>query len=106
MTAGDQMMRLSALLSVLSVLIALADSPSHAASFDEGPAYGPQLEGFDYPWAVQHFRFTSQGEVLDMAYMDVKPVKPRARNGSTASRPLTRYATRSRSGPSGLRKGD
>jgi pimeloyl-ACP methyl ester carboxylesterase len=79
MIAGHQKMRLSALLSVLSVLIALADSPSHAASFDEGPAFGPQLEGFDYPWAVQHFRFTSQGEVLDMAYMDVKPVKPNQR---------------------------
>lgn len=73
------MMRFSALLSVLSVLVALVDSPSHAASFDEGPAYGPQLEGFDYPWAVQHFRFTSQGESLDMAYMDVKPAKPNQR---------------------------
>jgi pimeloyl-ACP methyl ester carboxylesterase len=29
---------------------------------------------------VQHFRFTSQGEVLDMAYMDVKPVKPNQRS--------------------------
>ncbi len=46
---------------------------SAAALADEPPSYGPQLEGFDYPWPVQHFRFTSQGQVLDMAYMDVPP---------------------------------
>jgi len=44
-----------------------------AALADEPPSYGPQLEGFDYPWPVQHFRFTSQGQELDMAYMDVPP---------------------------------
>ncbi len=63
-------MRLFALLiSFVCVLSspALADAP---------PAYGPQLEGFDYPWPVQHFRFTSQGEALDMAYMDVPPAGP------------------------------
>lgn len=31
------------------------------------------LEGFTYPFAVAHYRFTSQGEKLDMAYMDVAP---------------------------------
>ena len=46
--------------------------PAHAAA-DEEPAYGPELEGFDYPWPVSYFSFTSQGEKLRMAYMDVKP---------------------------------
>ncbi len=50
-----------------------------AASSDDGPAYGPQLEGFPYPWPVSHFRFVSQGVTLDMAYMDVKPEKPNGR---------------------------
>lgn len=47
---------------------------------DNEPAYGLQLQGFDYPWPVSHFSFTSQGEALDMAYMDVKPTRP---NGGT-----------------------
>jgi pimeloyl-ACP methyl ester carboxylesterase len=51
----------------------------NGARADEGPAYGPELEGFDYPWPVQHFPFTSQGESLHMAYMDVKPAQPNGR---------------------------
>ena len=35
------------------------------------PAYGPQLEGFSYPYPLRHFEFDSQGEHLQMAYMDV-----------------------------------
>jgi pimeloyl-ACP methyl ester carboxylesterase len=46
----------------------------------EAPSYGPELQGFDYPWPVAHFRFASQGAGLDMAYMDVAPDKP---NGET-----------------------
>ena len=26
-----------------------------AAMADDGPAYGPQLEGYDYPFPVQHY---------------------------------------------------
>jgi len=37
------------------------------------PTYGPQLEGFDYPYPLRHFAFTSQGESLQMAYMDIPP---------------------------------
>lgn len=40
------------------------------------PAYGPMLEGFAYPFPVSHYRFTSQGEKLDMAYMDVAAKGP------------------------------
>lgn len=52
-----------------------------AGAFAAGPAYGPELQGFDYPFPVAHFQFTSQGEKLDMAYMDVRPAHP---NGRTA----------------------
>lgn len=48
---------------------------------DEPPAYGPDLEAFAYPFAVQHYNFSSQGDALTMAYLDVKPDKP---NGRTA----------------------
>jgi len=51
------------------------------AMADDAPAYGPELQGFDYPWPVHHFNLNSQGAALDMAYMDVIPAKP---NGETA----------------------
>ncbi len=54
---------------------------SAAAAAGEGPRYGPQLQGFDYPRPVSRFSFTSQGEPLEMAYMDVKAAAP---NGKTA----------------------
>jgi pimeloyl-ACP methyl ester carboxylesterase len=50
------------------------------AMAQDGPAYGPQLEGYDYPFPVQHYRFQSQGVAMDMAYMAVKPAQP---NGHT-----------------------
>ena len=45
----------------------------------DGAAYGPMLEGYDYPNPVSHYRFTSQGAALDMAYMDVAAAKPNGR---------------------------
>ena len=36
-------------------------------------SYGPQLEGFDYPYEVQRFEFQSQGQPLSMAYLDIAP---------------------------------
>ena len=45
-----------------------------------GAAYGPELEGFSYPYALQQFEFHSQREQLHMAYMDVHP---RQANGRT-----------------------
>ncbi|HEY4297641.1 MAG TPA: alpha/beta hydrolase [Paraburkholderia sp.] len=44
-----------------------------------GPAYGPELQGFNYPAPVERFDFTSQGVPLQMAYMDVKPTQPNGR---------------------------
>jgi pimeloyl-ACP methyl ester carboxylesterase len=44
-------------------------SPTMAAR--AAPVYGLELEGFAYPYPLQHFRFTSQGEPMQMAYMDV-----------------------------------
>jgi pimeloyl-ACP methyl ester carboxylesterase len=44
-------------------------------------AYGPELQGFDYPYPVAHFDFPSQRQTLRMAYMDVRPLSA---NGRTA----------------------
>lgn len=51
------------------------------AAAQEGPVYGMQLEGFNYPRPIALYHFQSQGQTLEMAYMDVKPGRP---NGRTA----------------------
>jgi len=42
-----------------------------AAAHAEGAAYGPELQGFEYPYTLKHFTFESQGQPLQMGYMDV-----------------------------------
>jgi pimeloyl-ACP methyl ester carboxylesterase len=65
---------------LLSALGLLATGAANAAQpIDSGPAYGPQLEGFAYPWPVTLFHFRSQRQELEMAYMDVKPRQPNGR---------------------------
>jgi pimeloyl-ACP methyl ester carboxylesterase len=59
------------LLFSLTAAIFLAGTA--AASAVETPAYGPELEGFAYPFPVKQFAFVSQGETLHMAYMDIAP---------------------------------
>jgi pimeloyl-ACP methyl ester carboxylesterase len=61
--------------AVLTFAALLISTPALAQT----PAYGPQLEGFDYPHPVERFVFDSQGQRLDMAYMDVKPATPTGR---------------------------
>jgi pimeloyl-ACP methyl ester carboxylesterase len=78
----DRTMRLPACLLALCLGAAcVLGGISQAVAGDEEAAYGPQLEGFEYPWPVAHYSFTSQGETLEMAYMDVKPA---ASNGKIA----------------------
>jgi pimeloyl-ACP methyl ester carboxylesterase len=72
-------MRFSALLlSILCLSVASATVRPALAAEDE-PAYGPRLEGFEYPRPVAYFSFTSQGEAMEMAYMDVQPAAPNGR---------------------------
>ncbi|WP_419793463.1 alpha/beta hydrolase [Pseudomonas palleroniana] len=59
----------------LSGLFALGSAPAFAAT------YGPELQGFEYPYPVQHFDFQSQGKHLQMGYMDV-PAKGHANGRS------------------------
>lgn len=44
-----------------------------AAGAAETPTFGPELQGFHYPYPLQQFSFTSQGQPLKMGYMDVPP---------------------------------
>jgi pimeloyl-ACP methyl ester carboxylesterase len=66
---------ISALALLFLATAAMADAPA-----DNGPTYGPQLEGYTYPFPVAHYRFQSQGVAMDMVYMDVKSATP---NGHT-----------------------
>ncbi len=50
-----------------------------AATAAEHPSYGPELEGFDYPYEVRRFELTSQGKAMSMAYMDVAAPTPNGR---------------------------
>ena len=52
-----------------------------AACVKSEEVYGPELEGFDYPWPEFRFHFTSQRQSVHMAYLELKPDKP---NGRTA----------------------
>ncbi|KRG71140.1 alpha/beta fold hydrolase [Pseudoxanthomonas dokdonensis] len=63
---------------VLTILAAVAPVPALAA---QSVVYGERLEGFDYPYEVREYAFESQGQSLEMAYMDVAPAT--AANGMT-----------------------
>ncbi|WP_027579351.1 alpha/beta hydrolase [Bradyrhizobium sp. Ai1a-2] len=71
------MSRFAALFALALTTAASLISPASAA--DEGPAYGPELQGFEYPFPVERYRFSSQGQELEMAYLDVKPSNPNGR---------------------------
>ncbi|EEA00550.1 alpha/beta hydrolase fold [Burkholderia sp. H160] len=67
--------------ATMSVAATAASTVDAAVSSldDPGPAYGPDLQGFDYPAPVGRFEFTSQGVPLQMAYMDVQPAHANGR---------------------------
>lgn len=64
---------------LLTATIAIALLSATASAADN--IYGEQLEGFTYPYPLQHFTFTSQQQSLSMGYMDVKPTQQA--NGQT-----------------------
>lgn len=68
----------SRLTRFLSIAILSAGLPAIAWS-QNGPSYGAELQGFDYPFPVKSYAFTSQGKNLQMRYMDVPSSKPNGR---------------------------
>ncbi len=50
------------------------------ASAAEQRAYGPELQGFEYPFPVRGFNFKSESQQFAMAYMDVTPERPNGRS--------------------------
>ena len=77
---------LTSLVTLNAALAAAPATPANAADATQddvrsnaGPAYGPELQGFTYPYPVSRFDFTSQRAPLHMAYIDVKPAQPNGR---------------------------
>ena len=54
-----------------SLLLSAAFSAAAAQTPPAAPSYGPELQGFDYPYELKHYAFESQGRQLQMGYMDV-----------------------------------
>ena len=54
--------------SILGVGLALALWFAGGPALAEPPTFGPELEGFDYPWPVRDDAFTSQGQADDHAH--------------------------------------
>lgn len=63
---------------LIAPVVALSSLQAQAAS-----EYGPQLEGFAYPYPLQHMNIVSQSKELQMGYMDI-PAKEPANSRGTA----------------------
>jgi pimeloyl-ACP methyl ester carboxylesterase len=65
----------------IMMLLLLSAASTQASAATDAPAYGPELQGFDYGFPVADFSFSSQRQTLHMAYIDVQPKQP---NGKVA----------------------
>lgn len=62
------------MLKMIRCLVSLGALAAFSASAaDATPKYGPELQGFDFPYPIQKYTFTSQQQSLHMGYVDVKP---------------------------------
>jgi pimeloyl-ACP methyl ester carboxylesterase len=75
---GNIMIRIVLAFAVFFCLAVAATAQTGAVG---EPTYGQELQGFAYPFTVSYYRFRSQGQGMQMAYMDVQPTSP---NGKTA----------------------
>jgi pimeloyl-ACP methyl ester carboxylesterase len=57
----------------LSLAVLLLPAILTGCATEEKDTYGPELQGFTYPYPVERFKFASQGQSMQMGYMDVKP---------------------------------
>ncbi|WP_252106589.1 MULTISPECIES: hypothetical protein [unclassified Halomonas] len=68
--------------TLLAGAITSAFATSAMASADEMPTFDGELSGFEYAYPVERFEFESQGQEMQMAYLDVAPEEGSA-NGRT-----------------------
>lgn len=60
-------------LGFLALCTAMPASATETTPPPVKPVYGTELQGFAYPFPQQHFHFVSQGQKLQMGFMDVAP---------------------------------
>ncbi len=79
-------MRPHAVFALAALLAGSAGVAQTTAAADGGTlpsasrvVYGPQLEGFDYPFPVRVFHTVAQGQAINMAYMELAPVHANGR---------------------------
>ena len=60
-------------ISALALAMAISCQANAANEPASQTGYGQELQGFTYPYPLQHFAFESQGQSLQMGYMDVSP---------------------------------
>jgi pimeloyl-ACP methyl ester carboxylesterase len=68
--------RSAGLIGALVTAVLCLTGPARA---DTPPTYGPELEGFEYPFPVERFAFPSQGQSVSMAFMDLASAQPNGR---------------------------
>lgn len=74
-------MFISRRLATFALGLTVAAAPALAQNrYPAEQAFGPNLEGFEYPFPVKQFEFESQRQTVSMAYMDDGPEN---RNGHT-----------------------
>ena len=66
---------------IFTAIVATAMAYVFSAPAFGQATYGPRLEGFEYPFEVKNYPLLTQGQQLEMAYMDISPT---AANGKTA----------------------
>lgn len=71
---------LTAGLSTVAVAVGMCSTGIQAE--DNVPSYDAQLSDFEYAYPVERFTFDSQGQKLEMAYLDIPPEADQA-NGRT-----------------------
>lgn len=57
----------------------VAQKPVASVTASAARSYGARLEGFDYPFPVHVYRTVSQGQPVEMAYMELAPAKTNGR---------------------------
>jgi pimeloyl-ACP methyl ester carboxylesterase len=64
---------------LLILAVVATSAPPRAQALLPVADLGPRLERFSYPYPVQNFAASPQGERVEMSYMDVRPARPNGR---------------------------
>lgn len=72
-------MSVRSLTSAVILAVLMSTALPHLGVAQERPTYGPRLEGFDYPFKTEVLDLDSQGQKLEMVFMDIAAEQPNGR---------------------------